>query len=675
MDLVKRAITVVLTIFTFLGASAQDLLQMVPKESTYVGMIDANQIKNKGRLAEMMELPFMQTFDKEIAKEFSRSWVKSDTGPYLDLSKHGVNTSGKAYSYFVMGKEMLYGGMLIPITDQEKFKSFVKIITKDPEGENIITLDGYTATSKRDLHITWNQNTALFLGVEINPFYKDSIDKMLRKKHNYGYSHDYGLEKEEIAVEETEETEIGLEEEAVEEEEIVVEETEETEIGIEEEAVEEEETVLVRVEEIRFDEEVVEEAEPEKEMTWSEFYDIKQAYRDSIEQVWIEKNLLKLINSRGTNSYASNTEFVNYIKSTPEMAVVFDYSLLKNYLAAPFLASLSRPFRRNQVLPYLMSFYGDIMIFAKVEFKQDAAELSIDTKYGKRIGEVLDNVKKKKISKKFLKYLNKDLMGYYAMGMDVEGVGEGMKKMLKKSLPEIPEYGKAAVNGIEIMETLLDEKAIYNMFTGDAVVAVNGIQEFDVEYKTYDYDEDFNRTEITDTIQKKLPEVIFMAEVGNKTDVQKIINLLVNLKVFKQEGNFYSLDIKRNDIPVYMRIYNDILFIGNNKEFIKKPVELDKSKQLSKDHKEMFRKNTIAGFVNFAKIMRYFADEEKNSFKVQKMLVETSNLLDNIKMTGYKKDNYLHGKYSVNLKKSDDNSLVDIIKYINQMYLIDQKRM
>lgn len=635
MNLVKRAITVVLVISTFIGASAQNLLQMVPKEATFVGMIDANQIKNKGRLSEMMELPFMQEFDKEIAKEFSRSWANSDTGQYFDLSKHGINTTGKAYSYFVMGKEMFYGGMLIPITDQEKFKSFVKIITKDPEGEKIATTEEYTESNNRDFHIAWNKNTALFLGAGITPLNRDTIDKILRKKYNYGYSDDYGIDEIVEAVE-------------------AVEETEETEILLDEVVVEEEE---------------------KKEMSWSEFYDIKRAYVDSLEEVWFKKNLYKLINSRGNDSYASNTEFINYIKSNPEMAVVFNYALLRNYFTTPFLTGMSNPFRRNQILPYLMSFYGDVTVFAKTEFKQDAAELSIDTKYGKRIGEVLDNIKKKKISKKFLKYLNNDLMGYYAMGMDIEGVGEGMKNMLKKSLPEIPEYGKAAVNVIEIMEVLLDEKAIYNMFTGDAVVAINGIQEFEVEYKTYDYDDDFNRTEVIDTIQKKLPEFLVMAEVGNETDVQKIIDLLVNTKVFKKEGSVYSLDIKKNDIPVKMRIHDGILFIGNNEAFIKNPIEVAQNKQLSKDHLKAFKKNTIVGYVNMAEIMRYFADEEKNSFKEQKMFIETSNLFNDIKMTGYKKDNYLHAKYSLNFKKSEDNSMVDIIKYINQMYLIDKKRM
>ena len=414
MNIVKKSVTVVLILSIFIGVSAQDLLKMVPKEATYVGIIDANQLKTKGRLSEMMELPFMQMVDKEVAKDISRTWVKSESSPYLDFSKHGINTSGKAITYFVTGKEMFYGGMLFPITNQDKFKSFVKILTKDPDGEKIIVQGSYTKTNNRDLHILWNQTTALFLGAEINPVYKDSIDKMLRKKHNYGsYSGDIGFD--EIAA-----------------------------IEIPVDSVKNEETEI-ELEEVEVVEETVE--EKKKKMSWSEFYEIKRGYRDSIKQQWVNENFQKLINSRGSNSFASNTDFANYIKSNPEMAVFFDYALLRNYMTAPLLKEMPYSWRKSEIVPYLMSFYGDITVFAKFKFEQDAAVLSVDTKYGDKIGEILNNVKKKKISKKFLKYLNKDMMGYYAMGMDVEGVGEGMKKMLKKSLPEIPKYGKAAVNG------------------------------------------------------------------------------------------------------------------------------------------------------------------------------------------------------------------------------------
>jgi hypothetical protein len=651
MNLVRRTITLALVISIFAIAQAQELLQMVPKEATFVGMINAGQIKSKGQLAEMMELPFMQEFDKQMAKEFSRAWVKSDSGNYFDLSKHGIKTSGKAWSYFVTDKEFFYGGMLIPLTDQEKFKSFVKILTKDPESEKITTKNDYTETHHRDLHIVWNKSTALLYGVELNPVFKDSIDRMLKKQYGFGYN---DKNYDEIVTDEMEEALVELQKSLQESEEVVIEEEPEVEI---EENVEDE----------------IKEEKPE--MTWSEFYDIKRAYRDSIKEIWVKENGPKLISSRGNNSFASNADFVDYIKSSPEMAMVFDYALLRDYMTTPLMSGMSRAYRRNKFIPYLMSFYGDVTVFAKLEFKQDEAELSVDTKYGERIGEVLKSVKKKKISKKFLKYMNNDLMGYYAIGMDVEGVGEGLKNMLKKTLPEVPEYGKAAVKGVEIMEIFIDEKAIYNLFTGDAVVAVNGIKEFEVEYKTYDYDDDFNRTEIVDTMIKKLPEVVFMAEVGNKEDVQKFIDLLVYLKAFKKEGNMYSLDIKRNDIPVCMQIHDNILFIGNNKEFIRNPAELPRDKQLDKEHKKAFKKNTIAGFVNMAEIMRYLADNEKSSFKDQKMFVETSNLFRNIKMTGYKKGNYMHAKYSVNLAESNENSMVDIIKYINQMYLIDTKKL
>ena len=138
--------------------------------------------------------------------------------------------------------------------------------------------------------------------------------------------------------------------------------------------------------------------------------------------------------------------------------------------------------------------------------------------------------------------------------LDIKGLSEGLKQIFRNTLPEMPEYGKAAVSTMDILDIIIDEKAIYKVFTGDAVVAVNGVKELEVIHKTYDYDEEFNRKEIIDTSMQKMPELLLMIGVGNKKDVQKIVDLLVNTEVFKKTGNVYSLDIKRNKLPVHFSI-------------------------------------------------------------------------------------------------------------------------
>jgi len=222
-------------------------------------------------------------------------------------------------------------------------------------------------------------------------------------------------------------------------------------------------------------------------------------------------------------------------------------------------------------------------------------------------------------------------------------------------------------------KNIIDEKAIYKVFTGDAVVAVNGVKELEVVHTTYDYDDEFNRTEIIDTSLQKMPELVLMLGVGNKKDVNKIIKVLLNTKIVEKNGNVYSADIKKSKVPVHFRIYDDILFISNNKTYIQNPVIYSKNKQLNREHSKMFKKNTFVAYANTAEIARYFADTE-GSFNDKKMLIETSNLFRHIMMFGHIKGNYMHSKYIVQLSESNDNSISDILKFMNKLYVIDGKK-
>lgn len=644
MNALKKLIASLLAIVVTLTVAAQDLLTFVPADAAYVGMANLEQINTKGHFAELINLPFLQKMDREIAKDFSRDLVSADSSNYLDLTKYGFDVKGKTYSYFVGRDKMYYGAALFSIADKNKFTEFVKLFTRDKEGEKIIVTDNYSQSGSRDLHIVWNNSVAAIFGVSMSRAYKDTIEAEIRRKYNiedpyYSYFKNY-------------------EEEAVEE------------IPADEAIVEQDEVTVTEPSEENNDTIISEDLSNQKD--YVDIYTLKYAAFDSITNEWIYHNTASFIESKGANSYVGNSYFQEYLKSQPDAALVIDYGLLSNMFMTPMLGAFPRSVWDKSTYGFLNSFYKGMTMYAKLDMQKDAVELSIDTKYSSEINMVLDKIKKKKISKDFFKYMNKDMMGYYAVGLDIEGVSEGLKDMLRKTLPQIPEYGKAAVNGMDLIDILIDEKAIYNIFTGDAVLAVNGVKEIEVIRKTYEFDDDFNRIDIIDTSMQKMPDILFMAGIGNKTDIQKLADLLVNLKIFKKEGNLYSIDVKRNKIPVHFQILDNILFIGNNKSTVANPL-VASDKQLKGDHKKMFKKNTFVGYVNVAGITRSLADFDLSQ-KKQQSLVETSNLFKEIKMQGYKKGNMMHGKYTIQLKESKYNSIEDILRFINNMYLINDKR-
>lgn len=608
MNFTKQLSVLALAIFCFCSITAQDILKLVPKEASFVGLFNTSQIKTKMDFEAVINLPMFQDLNNNITKKVSRKFDIPDSMSFVDLRKHGFDLDNKSCFYFVMGEKMYYGALVLSITDKSKFSQFVKMMNRDPEGEKIIEGSGYSVFKKYDTNIAWNDNKAAFFMANMSPVFKDSIDRYLSKKYNYNSSYYY---------------------------------------------------------------EKSENPEDENKMTSSEFYELKRAYRDSIEAEWFNINTPLIISGWKHGSFSTNNKFKEYAGSDSDVAMMLDYATMYNSLLHN---SYKYDREMRQFMQYLGMFYKGMTMYSKGKFEKDQIVMEMDMIYSKELNEIFAQSKKKKISKDFLKYMNKDLMGYYALALDIEGISEGVKANLKKSLPQIPKYGNIAVSAIEILETFLDEKAIYNIFSGDIVFAFNGIKELEVVYKTYDYDEEFNKIDIIDTTYKKLPDLLLMVGVGNKNDVEKFLKLGVNSKVLKKEGNLYSVDIKRNKFPVHFCIHDDILFVGNNLAFMKNPIAKAKQDQLSKQHKKNFKKNIFAAYANTAEIARYISDVER-SFKDKKSLIETSSLFKTAWATGKKTSNGIQAKYTVQLSESEHNSLSDLFRFFNELFVIYENKM
>jgi len=319
--------------------------------------------------------------------------------------------------------------------------------------------------------------------------------------------------------------------------------------------------------------------------------------------------------------------------------------------------------------PYqaLMGLYDGVKMFAKIELNKDDIQLKFDMKYGQKIAEIFKEVKKKKISTNFMKYLDKDLMGYYAAGIDIEGYSKGIGKMLRDVLPTIPEYGNIAVSAMDVLDIAIDEQALYKILTGDMVLAVNGVKPVEVIHKTYDYDADYNRTEKIDTTTQMQPEILFMLGVGNVNDVNKILKLLTDMKSLKKDGDFYQAQTNGTPLPVYLTIQDGILFIGNNKNNLAKPVNTQA--RLDEEHTQLFSKNTFVAFANMDNIAKYFITE--GSDKNKRIFSDVTRLLSNIKICSSRKGNLSSSNFIIKLKNSGDYSIFNIFKLMNTLYLIN----
>lgn len=678
MKFKKPIILLLLSVFSISNLLSQDLKKLIPKDNYFIASFDLNKIKTKEGFAELAKMPMFEKLSETIGKEMFKDTIKS--ADYLDLKYYGIDASTKSYIYVSGNNKVIYGALLVNLSNEEAFTDFIKKLPKS-SGDSIFNQGDVKFIINNELSIIWNKKQAALWYAGLSPFFKDSVRMEMNSRfappppppppaiEEYGEATEF----DDVIVEEGNVTEESVEEETVLEEDAVV----------EEEEIQEEETYAIEegpaIVETEQDEVAIEEDYSEGEDYESEEEIIEEDYDysqdpyyvtehicDSVLNVWRTENKASFLADKGSNSLLYNKDFNLLVKKNPDMALYMDYGWV-----APMYMSTLGSYALNadysKLLSEIFNLYNGMKLYSTVDFNKDDVELNLNVKYSETLLEMYKDVKKKKISSKFLPYMDKNMMGYLALGIDIEGMSKGMGRFMKTYLPSIPEYGDAAVSVMELIDIIVDEKRLYNIFSGDALVAFNGMKPMQVIHTSYDYDGDFNRIDIVDTSIQVKPDVLVMLGVGNAGDVNKIFQLLIKAKLLKPMGNFYGLADGSNDFPFYFRVYNNILFMSTNSGFIENPV-VNANMQLGKDHAKLFRKNTFVGYANVKNIADYFEKESPESY--HSSIVYASENFSNITMTGkVKKKHGASSKYVLKLQETKENSVVDIFRFFNLLYV------
>jgi len=656
----KTKLLLLLTLFvvTLSTAQSQDLLNLIPKDINYVGMVDINQINTKAKFAELKKLPFLEKVAEGMVRGLFSDTTKANITDYLDLTKYGISTTGKSYFYYSNKDNVNYGALLVSLTNEAEFARFAKLATLDTTGNPIVVKNNCNYASKKGFKIVWNNKQAAFLSASISALYKDSITKILSDK----YYSNKATSIENSAIADTVAYVTAATEPATVDETIpappappAIGEYSGNDVIV---PVDTTVSVYNNYESIYDD-------------SYNKIYAAADSICISVVNEWCSANFEKFLEDKGLNSLANSKDFMDFVKNKPDAAFMFNYEQFFNqYVSSVFGLSMLRTMK-NMPFGNMAEWYKGSNILAKVDLNKDDVQVSFDTKYGEKLAQIYKEIKKKKISPAFLKYMNKNLMGYFAAGIDINGIAKGTGNMLKNTLPSIPEYGNIALSALEVLDIFVDEQSIYNLLTGDFVFAVNGVKPTQVIHKSYKYDDDYNKSETLDTIMQNQPEVVLMLGVGNVENVSKIIKLLVNVKTIKQDGNLYAFEKSGSPFSFYLSLQDNILFMSNSKSFIQNPVVYSEDKQLGKEHSKMFAKNTMVSYVNIAKITDYYARDTTSKFQ-DSFSYATSQVSD-ITMYGANKGDRSSSSLILKLKETNDNSLVDIIKFINTVYIKNMK--
>lgn len=242
-------------------------------------------------------------------------------------------------------------------------------------------------------------------------------------------------------------------------------------------------------------------------------------------------------------------------------------------------------------------------------FNKDEVNMKLDMSLDSKISDSYKKIYNNKLDRSFVRYFNPDeVLSYMSVSFDMEELlkenGEMMKNLYEPMLNQMG-FKEEADIAVDMLEMILDEEAIGEFITGDAVMVLHDVDTKEVTYKTNEWDENFNATEVEKTKEEMIPTFTFMLGSENKKMVNKLLRLGSKYGFGENEANYKRFAVQEMGVPfdLYLTQQDGIIFVTNSTENIVKYANRKRKCSFGK-HKRKLRKRPFSLYVNAAEGMK-----------------------------------------------------------------------
>lgn len=405
-----------------------------------------------------------------------------------------------------------------------------------------------------------------------------------------------------------------------------------------------------------------------------------ESYKDRLEAEAKKKELEKkaklesVLNNIFNNNPQHSLKFnANYKKSLIEKGdVTFFINALGNNSDIFFKAYSNSRAKTEDFL----SLFKDNFSYGSLNFNNNNVSLNSTQHVGAHYLKQIKEVNKKKFNKSMYKYIDgENLMGIVGFASNMKPAYEIYKDMYINILTNM-DFGEDWIGtAADIGFTFFDEEELFDLIQGDFVFAVTDIKEFEVEYTSYDYDDDYNRIESIKTKKETLPEFVSVATIGNEELRNKIIKLMMQTDVIRKKGNYYELQEPKSryskraakPLNIFYMIKDDLLIVTNDESLLKdnNGNGLPKAQQINGEAYKLMKSNNMFAYWTpkgtYEKVPAQFsADIEP--------LESLANTYKSIELQGVSnKGNLFTTSAKINLIDNSKGSLMISLEMINEL--------
>ena len=316
----------------------------------------------------------------------------------------------------------------------------------------------------------------------------------------------------------------------------------------------------------------------------------------------VQKNIENILHLSPANSIATVPGYTSLATGPKDMMVWVNYASLMSIYSDAFdmgmgmIQDMPGGAYTGMIMEAMKGLYDGSYMGMKMNFDQGALNMDYDMYMGEKMARYFGGITDNRVDKKFARYIKgNNLLGYFAFSFNVKNLVKGYREMGLDMVKDMPMIGDLSKDALDILSIAIDEEALYNLFTGDMLFAVTGMREFEKMMKTYEYDDDFNQTEVEKMVKQSLPEFTMMMSYGNKADLMKFIRLGLHTSVIQSEGNYFKASVPDLPMDIYMAMKDGIFFVSNNTDLVRNHLDkgYSKKERLSKKHCKTLQKHPM----------------------------------------------------------------------------------
>lgn len=599
-----------MAISTSYAAFSQDLAYKIPEKTFTVASLKGEQLLRLSSIADLDKSTWGAKSLKKLSGEYGNE--------YNSFGELGINLSSNIYYYYQYTDSINYNGFIIPLNDAKMIDSLF--------GKTMPAMDGngfkYTMPDKKSM-ISWNGQMLFMLFGKLNYSYlaDSAVSARFGIKPVAKPSYDAYYEREvDTVANYYDEPVDSLTEEAI--------------------AAAPPPPVII---------------DQDETISEAQTYDERKAITDSLMYTWLSSYTQQTFDKKeGTPSVLNNQSY--------------QHSLDKNALATFWMSDLTSAY--TAVLPYTLMKYGSLTrgygsFASRLYMDNDVIRIKSELGLDPEKSGIYKALTANKLNKKFLKYINSDsLIGFMSYAVNTEAYLNNIPKMFKGIYGVYDEEMEMAADFISL---LLDEKAISKVVKGDALFILSGLNEKEVSFKSYAYDEEtFQYKDSMMTKKETSPDFLCMFSSDDTQFIERMLKYGIKKDLITLHEGIYSIHkVYKSPFTLHMLMKDGIVFLGTSITDIRNINNGTFKSVVDKRQKDLLLKNNMSLFFNPKNLGKHLPEQELGDMvmSLKELLGGAGNVYMN---SAGIRDGYISMDLTADVPKDKGNALKYFIDMINQ---------